>query len=76
MKQVKYISYIQCGPFSKQQTLLEYLSLESVLSCESNVSVDGTTVRGRLCILLLHIAQDPMVGSTDLRGHTMLFIEL
>jgi hypothetical protein len=76
MKQVKYI---QCGPFSKQQKLLEHSLLESVIAIVSNVSVEGTTITGRFCILLLTweetTLQVPVVGSTHLRGDTTLFIE-
>jgi len=79
MKQVKYVIYIQCGPFSKQQILVEHSLLESILAFVSNMSVEGTTIMGRLCILLLtweeKTLQVSVVGSTHLREDTTLFIE-
>jgi hypothetical protein len=47
-------SYIQCGPFSKQQIILKHSSLEKLESAlaawfkqahESNASIDGTHLR-------------------------------
>jgi hypothetical protein len=73
MKQVKYVIYNQCGPFSKQQKLLEHSVLEYVLAFVSTVSVEGTTITGRLGILLLTweetTLQVQVVGSTHFTQH-------
>jgi hypothetical protein len=70
---VKYVIYIQRGPFSKQQKLLEHSLLESVLAFVSTVSVKGTTIMGRLGILLLTweetTLQVQVVGSTHFTQH-------
>jgi len=79
MKQVKYVIYIQCGPFSKQQKLLEHSLLESILAFVHNLSVEGTTITGRLCILSLTweetTLQIQVVGSKHSKEDTTLFTE-
>jgi hypothetical protein len=80
-------SYVQRGPFSKQQISLKYSPLEKLESafaawfkqtCESNASIDGTHLkRRRPCTSPLireqPTSQLPVDGLTGLTGDTTLF---